>query len=385
LDGLVGWVAQLFMQDAGQSEPQLVVPPSVQVPRPLQVSAWCHMPSLQVFSLHTVPAAQRRQPPEPSHWPSRPQVLWAWLEHSFSGSVPFLVGPHPRAPLQDSQSPLHSRAGSVFAARGKHEPLPPDRLHASQSPSQALSQHTPSTQRPAPSPAARQWLSAEQGLPTSSWGTHRFVPVSHQKSSWQWASFVHELRQAVWLSLHMKPAVHALAPPGAQMLPASQKRSSCKELPMQTSAMHCVPSAQERHTPPPQAPSRPHVDFGSAAQSSSGSLPSCARTQAPSPVSSPHTRQTSPHSPSGSAFAKLSTTNRQLPSRPGLSQRSHRPSHTASQQRPSAQKPLLHCAPSVQLVPSSSFDAHSDPEQKCVSRQCVCALQELRQVSPLQV
>jgi hypothetical protein len=95
-----------------------------------------------------VPVTWYRQPPTPSHMPSRPQALPVSAVHSLSGSVPTLTG---------RQSPS---LAPVLAAE-----------HALQAPVQVFSQQTPSTQLP--DTQANAWV---QAPPLATFG--RQLPVA---------------------------------------------------------------------------------------------------------------------------------------------------------------------------------------------------------------
>jgi len=103
-----------------------------QLPAPSQVRAGVCVVPLHDSLPQLVPAAQRRHAPTPSHMPSRPQLVLASGAHSLSGSVP---------PGTGRQMP----SGWLVLLIA----------HATQAPTHADSQHTPSMQnRLAHSPAA---------------------------------------------------------------------------------------------------------------------------------------------------------------------------------------------------------------------------------------
>jgi hypothetical protein len=94
-----------------------------QVPAPSQVAGDVYVETEHDSGAQVVPTIHRRQPPLPSHVPSRPQVEAGSTGHSLSGSVPPTIG---------RQRPF---AAAVFALeQAAHAPL------------QADSQHRPSTQ-----------------------------------------------------------------------------------------------------------------------------------------------------------------------------------------------------------------------------------------------
>jgi hypothetical protein len=102
--------------------PQEVFAPVLQVPDPLQVDAACAVALEQLDARQTVPATCLRQAPAPSQKPSLPQVDGSLAEHSARGSVPASAALHvPR----------------LFVAP-----------QVWQLPLQAVSQQTPSTQKP---------------------------------------------------------------------------------------------------------------------------------------------------------------------------------------------------------------------------------------------
>lgn len=102
-----------------------VVPLSTQVPLPSHVSAFCCVTPAHDDAAQTVPATYLRHAPAP-HVPSLPHVDTASGAHSLSGSVPAATLPHvPFVPPP------------FFAAE-----------HATQTPLQAVAQHTVSTQNP---------------------------------------------------------------------------------------------------------------------------------------------------------------------------------------------------------------------------------------------
>jgi hypothetical protein len=93
------------------------------VPIPSQVRVLFTVAPVQVASTHEVPAVHFRQPPAPSHVPSRPHV--------------------------EVDSAVHNMRGSGAAIDWNvQNPREPVMLHARHAPSHALSQQTPSTQNP---------------------------------------------------------------------------------------------------------------------------------------------------------------------------------------------------------------------------------------------
>jgi hypothetical protein len=101
---------------------QEVVAPALQTPAPLQVEAALNVELVQPAAWQTVPATYFLQAPAPSHVPSCPHEETGSAEQSLRTSVPGTAGVHwPRVPT------------------------PPQVMHAAV---QALSQQTPSTQKP---------------------------------------------------------------------------------------------------------------------------------------------------------------------------------------------------------------------------------------------
>ncbi len=102
------------------------MPLPAQVPPPSQVHAWVSVLPEQVAAAHTVPLLYLWHAPAPSQAPVYPQEEGASAAHSLSGSLPAWMGP---------QAPS--------------EPLPfLARVHAEQVPAHAVSQQTPSAQKP---------------------------------------------------------------------------------------------------------------------------------------------------------------------------------------------------------------------------------------------
>ena len=103
-----------------------------------------------------------RQPPMPSHRPSRPQVDASCLGHWLSS------------------------AGGMPAGTGAHMPALPGTSHFWQVPLQALLQQTPSTQKPEPHSSAQLQRSPMPFLSTTAWlhelGAISLNPVSNGPS-----------------------------------------------------------------------------------------------------------------------------------------------------------------------------------------------------------
>jgi hypothetical protein len=104
---------------------QLVVPPSEQLPCPLQTSWRMTVVPWQPAAWQTVPAAWKRQPPPPSQRPSVPQLLAGVAWHIPDGSA---------AP----------------AATSLQKPTKPLTLQARQRPQLPMLQQTPLVQKPVP-------------------------------------------------------------------------------------------------------------------------------------------------------------------------------------------------------------------------------------------
>jgi hypothetical protein len=87
--------------------------------------------SKQYEGRQVVPTIQRRQAPEPLHWPSWPQEAAACCEQSSTGSVPADAGAQAPDPLHAWHGE-QSSAGSVPARFAKHVPTCPAMLQALQ-------------------------------------------------------------------------------------------------------------------------------------------------------------------------------------------------------------------------------------------------------------
>jgi hypothetical protein len=124
---------------------QSVVPPLTQLPLPSQMSALVFVEPTQLCGAQGVPATHWLQAPEPSHMPSKPQVLLALTAHSRFGSVAAAAGAQAPEPLHAMQVP-HSSSGSLLLEKNVQVPTLPARLHVRQKPAQSLLQQTPSTQ-----------------------------------------------------------------------------------------------------------------------------------------------------------------------------------------------------------------------------------------------
>lgn len=108
------------------------------VPVPSHVRAVVAVPAVHEALVHSVPLDHSRQPPLPSQVPSRPHVL--------------------------AESCVQLSFGSVPAGTGEQYPALPARLHVVQMLVQAVSQQTPSTQKP-----RSHWLACVHATPTPNW------------------------------------------------------------------------------------------------------------------------------------------------------------------------------------------------------------------------
>jgi hypothetical protein len=144
-----------------------LVAPCEQAPRPLQVPAAVWLPVEQDAGLQTVPAAHSSQAP-PLHLPSVLHVDAGIAKQSPRGSsVPFVAAAHtPSVP-------------PVSAAE-----------HAWHAPVHAVSQQSPSAQKP-----LAHWSVALHAVPLVPFGTHALPeqkePATHA------VSFAHDVRQAL--------------------------------------------------------------------------------------------------------------------------------------------------------------------------------------------
>jgi hypothetical protein len=178
-----------------------------QVPAPSHVRAGVNVEVTQVEAAHWVPLAYLRQAPEPSHWPSVPQLVAPWSLHWPSGSCPF--GTLVQVP-----------AVAVSA-------------HDMQVPVQVDAQHTPCWQLPdahsvpavhmRPSgffvqTPALQTFGATQSVSTVQLTLHTLLAVSHWKAP-----------QEVGAATTQVPA-------------PSQAKGAVNVDPVQLPARHCVPA-----------------------------------------------------------------------------------------------------------------------------------------------
>ena len=136
---------------------------AAQEPVASQVASGVNTPALQRSGAQTVPTRKRRQPLAPSHLPSVPQVDGSCAAHCLRGSSP-------------------------PAGTGVQTPDDDGRLQLLQVPSQALSQHTPSTQK-----LLRHSLAAPQMSPI---GFLPQLPLTHALPETQSMSLVHALMHA---------------------------------------------------------------------------------------------------------------------------------------------------------------------------------------------
>ena len=218
----------------------------------------------------------------------------------------------------------HSPAGSVPAAYGVQPPTSPGTLHASQVPSHALSQHTPSTQWPDAQSAV---VVQDRPLP--------FAPL-HSVPCVQLPAGAHA-------PFTQRPDTHSA--PEAHPLPLGSA-------PKQVVPTHVAPGSQ----PPAPQPER----------------------HPPAPV-----QTDAPHSLAGSVAAEKGT---HVPSEPCALQASHGPVQEVPQQTPSVQWLLAQAASRVQPSPTASTGAQVPPLQYSPGLHAQSALQGAAHApSPLQV
>jgi hypothetical protein len=117
-------LAQAFVSGSQLKGAQIVAGPALHRPCPSQTLTPTTAPPEQAPALHTVPGTWLRQPPLPSHVPSRPQVDSSDARHWFDA------------------------CGAPPAGTNVHVPGEPWTLHAMHVPVQAVLQQTPSTQNP---------------------------------------------------------------------------------------------------------------------------------------------------------------------------------------------------------------------------------------------
>jgi hypothetical protein len=239
----------------------------------------------------------------------------------------------------------HSLPGSVPAAYAVHVPsedAPAAAAQAWQGPLHAALQQTPSVQKP-----EVHWLPALQEVPPANFGVQ--APPLQKWPDLHWLSAVQEVMQLEAPLQKVSP--HSL--PGS-VLPAKVVQVPFCVPPAETvqawhapshAALQQTPSAQKPDThslPPPQPV--PCARFGAQVPPSQKfpGLQSVSAAHAARQAAVLPSQKVAPQSPAGSA---LPCTGVQVPSSappaPVL-QASHAPSQARSQQRPSAQKPLVH-------------------------------------------
>ena len=129
------WVVQAVPLQAYGAHALLEV--TRHVPAPSHVRAVVAVPAVQAALAHSVPLGHKRQPPLPSQVPSRPHVL--------------------------AKSCVQLLFGSCPAGTGEQYPALPVRLQVVHMLVQAVSQQTPSTQKP-----RSHWLACVHATPTPS-------------------------------------------------------------------------------------------------------------------------------------------------------------------------------------------------------------------------
>jgi hypothetical protein len=204
-------------------------------------------------------------------------------------------------------------------------------VHAWQSPPQAASQHTPSTQKP-----EAHCVAAVHAAPLPCGGTQ--APPTHTLPETQCElavqGFLHA-PEAQAYGAHAVPMPFTQAPVPLQIL-------GVERLPAHTLAPQPVPEAQSAQAPAPsQAPLVPQVEAAVAAHSSSGSAPAAMGPQVPS-VPLPFL---------------------------AAEQAWHVPPQATLQHTPSAQEPEAHCAPAVQAAPFESGGTQAVPTQTLLPAQ----------------
>jgi hypothetical protein len=245
--------------------------------------------ALQEPAPHTVPGGYLWQPPRPSQVPS--------LSH--------LALPRSLQALRGSGA----LAGVLLQRPG----VCPS-THDRQGPWQAVSQQTPSTQKPF-------WHSVPvlQGCPVPFFpqllvARSQTCPGAQSSFFWQ-------------VELHA-PAAQAKgtqvrSPPGTQSPAPSQRLALCRTVPLQLAGWQTVLVGYRAHPPLAlQVPVRPQLVAPSSGQRPRGSF-----------------------SPSGAG--------RHIPTEPSWVQLRQGPAQTLSQQTPSTQKPLEHSLPAPHTAPAS--------------------------------
>jgi hypothetical protein len=303
--------------------PQLRVLGIWQVPLPSQVAGGVATLPLHEPDRQVVPATWRRQPPLPSHLPSRPQV--------------------------DALSAVQARMGSSApAGTGAQLPARPLTLQDWQLPQLAVSQQTPLVQKPlAHSLAAVQVRPSAFTLPHAPFTLHRFGAA-------QSAALVQVVRQALVVE-SQRYGAQAWGLRVTQIpLPSHWgARTSPRPSALQRGAPQVVPAACLRQAPAPsQTPSSPQV-LG------------CVAVQRPR----------------GSAMPAVTLLH--TPAAPGRLQAWQVPQLADSQQTPSVQKPLAHSLPAVQATPPVRRP-QLPPWQTLGGWQSSSRPQAVKQLAPLQ-
>lgn len=263
------------------------------------------------------------------------------------------VTKQPSVPLQVN-APGHSASGSVSALIGEQVPTEPALSQASQVPSQAVLQQTPSTQT-----LERQSSSLTQAAPLSSRGSQE--PETHRRPFSQSEASRQAVMQAPLPSHEKAPGHsasgsvarvagrHVPSPPSSaqveqvpshavwQHTPSTQWLESQSSFELQVAAMASLAT----HKPSTHRPSDPHwLDEVQALR----------QWRAPSQETTPG------HSLAGSAPVAIGV---QVPRLPVRWQASQVPSHSVLQQRPSTQMPLVQWTSDVQRIPLLAFARHA--------------------------
>jgi hypothetical protein len=286
-------------------------------------------------------------------------------------TAPFARSAHAPAPLQ-FVAPGHSFAGSVALGTLLHVPMLPDTLHALQTPTHEVLQHTPSMHcmlaHSLFAPHA-----APFGPPTQAAAPlHTCAPVHSLAGSWRFGMFVqvptvparlHALQAPTHVELQHTPStqlvlVHSV--PSEQAVPFENSAQTPLPLqfvapghsaagswpepmlehvptrPARLHALHVPPHAASQHTPSAQKP---------LAQSPATTHePPFGVLQTPAPL---HTSAPA-HSFDGSCSAGMF---RHVPTFIARTHDWQFPPQVALQHTPSVQKPLWHSVPSMQAVP----------------------------------
>jgi len=146
--------------------------------------------------------------------------------------------PERQEPLPLHQVPAHSPSGSRFTGTFRQLPASPVTSHAWQAPSQAVAQHTPSTQWP-----ERHSASCWQTTPSCFSAAHS--PATHSKPG------VHP-REAVQLRGQSAPPPHVYAPQRPAVPTGTARQRPCAPVCLQLSQGPA--QAPSQHTPSAQKP-----------------------------------------------------------------------------------------------------------------------------------